>query len=201
MSNFFKQVLPRGVYQRIKELIVFRPEDNTNLIQALPRFQQNTTVPRIKGYRYPAPGSQDVAEVAVPLRVNADQVYDSKLFPRDPRNLELNTEIRINATKPVTLEPKGQYGDRTYGQEGKFKNPAVTKYDPSGLRATMNATWGAMDAALAVNAVADHLPRPEWFKHQAAIEAECERKGIPYVEGRRYDAMFEKTRNYNQVRW
>jgi hypothetical protein len=58
-----------------------------------------------------------------------------------------------------------------------------------------------MDAALAVNAVADHLPRPEWFKHQAAIEAECERKGIPYVEGRRYDAMFEKTRNYNQVRW
>jgi len=201
MSNFFKSVLPRGVYQRLKELVVFRPEDHTNLISALPRFQQNVAVPRIKGYRYPAPGSQDVADAAVPLRVHEDQVYDSKLYSRDPRNLKLDNQTVLNATTPVTLEPEGQYGDRNYGQEGKFKNPAVTKYDPSGLRATMNATWGAMDKSLAANAAPDHLVLPEWYHHQAEIDAECERKGIPALEGRPYHLMFAKTKNYNEVRW
>jgi hypothetical protein len=200
-SKFLQKILPRSIYLRLKEMVVFRPEDPQNLIQVLPRFQQNVDVARIKGYRYPAPGSQDAAAAAVPVREHPDQTYDNKLYARDSRNMALDQVTTINATKPVTLEPRGQYGDRTYGQEGKYKNPAVTKYDPTGLRATMNATWGAMDASLAEHAAPNHLVLPEWYKDQAAIEKECERKGIPYVEGRPYHATLTRSRNYNQVRW
>ena len=38
------------------------------------------------------------------------------------------------------------------------KNAAVMEYDPSGLRSTMTATWGALDKAVIANAAPDHLP-------------------------------------------
>ena len=38
------------------------------------------------------------------------------------------------------------------------KNPAVLEYDPTGLRSTMSATWGALDKAVVENAAPDHLP-------------------------------------------
>ena len=40
---------------------------------------------------------------------------------------------------------------------------------------------------------------PEWWKHRAEIALECERKGIPQVNGRKYKA--DITPNYNTLRW
>ena len=79
------------------------------------------------------------------------------------------------------------------------KNPAVLAYDPSGLRSSMSATWSAMDKAVALRANPNHLPTPSWWNDLAEIEADCERKGIPYVAGRR--PKLSASSNYNEVRW
>lgn len=80
------------------------------------------------------------------------------------------------------------------------KNPAVLDYDPSGLRSSMSATWAALDIAVVERAAPNHLPTPEWWKDLAFIEAECDRKGHPYVMGRKYSNK-TLSANYNDVRW
>jgi len=42
-------------------------------------------VERIKGFRYPAPGSRPHANI--PIRESEDGVYDVKYYSRDPRNV------------------------------------------------------------------------------------------------------------------
>ncbi len=192
--------MPRGVYNRIREMAVFRPENPQDLIQVLPQKDQRVPhVPHIQGFRFPAPGSVHTA--SVPARDNSDRIYDTRLYPRNPYNLEKDEETMINATKPVLHNPKGDYGDRTYGSTGMFGKPAVLEYDPSGLRSSMNATWKEMDIALAKEAKGDHLPHAEWENDIDSIHADCERKNIPYVSGRYYAANYERSRNYTDVRW
>jgi hypothetical protein len=104
------------------------------------------------------------------------------------------SETFINGETPSLMAPKVL----PIGSPGN-KNPAVMQYDPSGLRSSMSATWGAMDKAVAVQAAPDHLPMPQWWNQIAEIEADCERKGIPYTPGRR--AKVVASANYNEVRW
>jgi hypothetical protein len=73
------------------------------------------------------------------------------------------------------------------------------KYDPSGLRSSMSATWGALEKAVDEKATPNHLPKPAWWNELDAIEAECEKKGIPYLMGRRWGK--NGTGNYNEIRW
>lgn len=63
----------------------------------------------------------------------------------------------------------------------------------------MTANWGALENLLEARARPNHLPGPEWFKDLEAIEADCEKKGIPYVAGRRY--AYNVSSNYTEVRW
>ena len=79
--------MPKSVFERAKAMLVFRPEDPTNLWQMPPRFETGSTVERIKGYRYPAPGSQ---HASVPVRDSEDTVYDIKNFTRHPSHMPLN---------------------------------------------------------------------------------------------------------------
>ncbi len=66
----------------------------------------------------------------------------------------------------------------------------------------MSATWTELDKALQDRASANHLVSYEWEKDIESIEAECERKGVPYVEGRKYDSNSRsRPSNYTQVRW
>lgn len=51
---------------------------------------------RIKGYRYPAPGSRTGARV--PVRDNSDMLYDTNYAPRDPRNLPKTVSFSITST-------------------------------------------------------------------------------------------------------
>jgi len=200
-SIFLKKVLPPSIFNALREAVVFRPEHYTNLVQVLPQMVTGLedVVPHIKGHRYPAPGS--VHAVSVPVRMDTDAVYNVLAYPRNSNNMAKNEQTLINATTPALHSPNGTYGDRTYGSTGVYAKPAVTQYDPSGLRSAMNATWGEMDKALDEQGRPDHLHKAEWEGHMDEIHAECERKGIPYVEGRKYSAKYVKSRNYTQVRW
>ena len=153
-------------------------------------------VPRIKGFRYPAPGSQPLP--AIPVRENEDGVYNTQHYSRDPSNLPLTdtTTFNSSAKSPVTLAPKVKH----IGSPGTFKNPAVATYDPTGLRATMSATWGALEKAAITNAAPNHLPAPSWLKDVEEISAECDRKGIPQALGKRWKPSIIPV-GLNDVKW
>jgi hypothetical protein len=106
----------------------------------------------------------------------------------------------IAATKPVLSNPASQFGDRT-GSPGNFGNPAVKRYDETGLRSSMSSTWEEMDKAHAELATPNHLSSTNWEEKQAALDAESERKGIPYVTGTSYRGFNRRPKNYNDVRW
>ena len=68
----------------------------------------------------------------------------------------------------------------------------------------MSATWGELDKALATQAKADHLPSnngENWEQKQEALDAESERKGIPYVAGRNYRGYNNRPKNSTDCRW
>ena len=87
-TKWLQQVMPKSMYNQLKGMIVFRPEDPINLWQATPQMQTGSKVEHIKGYRYPAPGS--VHRAAVPVRDSEDTVYDIKNYSRNPDNLALD---------------------------------------------------------------------------------------------------------------
>ena len=64
--------------------MLFRAEDPNNLHQILPPRVANTSVERIKGNRYPSPGSRGF-DVKVPTRHSEDEIYNTNYFPRDHR--------------------------------------------------------------------------------------------------------------------
>jgi hypothetical protein len=236
---------------QFRRSLLFAPDDPNNLHQTVPQMHvEGLNVPRIKGYRYPAPGSRHGAKV--PMRDHSDQLYDTTYAPHDPRNLPntvslLYTQehatpieklilfnpiyycqysVTINSKDPMLLDS----APIRLGQSPGTNNPAVMAYDATGLRSTMTATWSELDKAVIKNALPDHLPGihhndvnfhvrimsvddrrincvyfsffvlgPEWESSLGEIEAECERKGIPYVMGRKY--KFEVSENYNTLRW
>ena len=108
--------------------------------------------------------------------------------------MEYQENVIINSSTPVLLPsdtPRlASHGKRKIG---------LLAYDPTGLRTTKTTTWEAVDKVLIARAKPNHLPQPEWLDELESIEAECERKGIPYAVGRRQ--KFSYSANYNQVRW
>mmetsp|Transcript_35272 Transcript_35272/g.35931 ORF Transcript_35272/g.35931 Transcript_35272/m.35931 type:complete len:197 (+) Transcript_35272:48-638(+) len=190
---FWEKYLSKATVDRIRRVILYKPDDPYNLWQMPPAQVPDDEVERIKGFRYPAPGSRVGARV--PIRENEEQVYDIKHYSRDSRNLQKTDELYINASsKPTLTAPLVP----RIGSPGS-KNPAVESYDPSGLRTTMTANWASLDKALAENAAPNHLVTPEWEKDIEKIWAECDRKGIPRVVGRR---MYNSApASYNEIRW
>jgi hypothetical protein len=70
----------------MRNAILYRPEDPNNLHQVLPqRHTAGLNVDRIKGYRYPAPGSRHGAKV--PIRDHEDQNFNPAFFTRNSANL------------------------------------------------------------------------------------------------------------------
>merc|ERR1719183_2555419 len=100
MSKFFKSIMPPSVYNGLREMIVFRPEHYTNLVQVLPQkvTDLEKEVPHIKGHRFPSPGS--VHSASVPVRDHSDKIYDIRAYPRNSSNMALDEETLINATTP-----------------------------------------------------------------------------------------------------
>ena len=80
-----------------------------------------------------------------------------------------------------------------------MKIPAVSVYDPSGLRNTTTASWTEFDKAIEA-ARPTHLPKSEWIGKEDEIIAACERKGIPYHLGRPYK-FHNVPPSYNKIKW
>jgi len=196
-SKFWKRILPPQVWTKIRNAFVFRPEDPNNLIQITAQMKVKTHVPveRIKGFRFPAPGSQP--QPSVPTRESEDEVYDIRHFSKDPANLPNKNFSYVNSSNgPIFIGP--EHVDKTKSSQGRFKNPAVATYDSTGLRSSMSATWKSLDEVI-INCAPDHLPEPEWLGKMDEIIADAERKNIPITFGRPY--KYAKSSNYNQVRW
>lgn len=191
MNNFLKKVLPPSAYQKVRQAFLFRPEDPNMMHQMLPPRFNPTSVDRIQGFRFPSPGSRIGARV--PIVENSDQIYDTNQYVRDPSNIKRQEEILVNSHKPVEmlLDPP-----RVHSQNKRKINKLV--YDESGLRTTKTANWDDLEAALKA-IEPNHLPQAEWYDDMEAIYAECDRKGIPYVPGRKFKAAMSD--NFNKVRW
>ncbi|CAM9802296.1 unnamed protein product, partial [Choristocarpus tenellus] len=86
---------------------------------------------------------------------------------------------------------KSDSGDIKPPSQGN-KNPAVLKYDPTGLRSTMSASTEEMEKSIqarmqlgcAGKYMPNHLIRPAWEGEEADIMKEMELKGLPPVPGR-----------------
>ncbi len=171
----------------------------------------NTPVERIKGFRYPAPGSRH--EARVPIRESEDHVYSTNYYVRDPANINTNVcwvhsiiwlvlvyflcwqnQLIINAEKRALLSSDNP----KLPSHGKRKITPLL-YDSSGLRTTKTATWEALDKSLALRATPDHLPNPAWVEEYQAMEDDRVKKGLPLPMGKRY--KFQYSNNYNEVRW
>jgi hypothetical protein len=71
-------------FKQIRSALVYAPEDPNNLHQVMPPNKAVTSVARIKGNRWPSPGS--VTGARVPLFDSTDRLYNSNYVTRDPRN-------------------------------------------------------------------------------------------------------------------
>lgn len=72
----------------MRGILVFRPDDPLQLSQVAPQFKvDNSGVDRIKGHRYPAPGSQE--QPTIPTRTK-DQLFDVTFHTRDSRRITKN---------------------------------------------------------------------------------------------------------------
>jgi hypothetical protein len=81
------------IFFQLRNLLFFKPDDPFNLYQvpAQRSIEGATEVERIKGIRYPSPGSQPPP--SVPLRDNSDDIYDINYYAKDPRNIRIGVNL------------------------------------------------------------------------------------------------------------
>ena len=122
---------------QFKKYAFFRPEDTHGLHQVPPANMKSEAVSRIKGYRYPAPGSQVTAQI--PTLENEDTKYDIKYFSRNTRRAgHLDSEGKSNRFNEKFLG-KGEVAliddDAPIGSPGNhYTADTVAEYDLSKLR-------------------------------------------------------------------
>lgn len=189
-----RNFIPAGMKEKLRQIFLYKPDDKYNLLQVLPARHKEPGVDRIKGFRYPSPGSQPAPKV--PIR-SEDEVYNTNHYSKDPRNLPDNTEILINSAKRPTLIAPGK--NTKAGSPGmNFAMTGDSDVDP--LRFTIKTTYAARDASVLKHALPDHNVSYEWEDDMEQILAECEKKGIPPAIGRRF--KWKNTPSgYNQVSW
>ena len=171
---------------QFKKYAFFRPEDTHGLHQVPPANMKSEAVSRIKGYRYPAPGSQVTAQI--PTLENEDTKYDIKYFSRNTRRAgHLDSEGKSNRFNEKFLG-KGEVAliddDAPIGSPGNhYTADTVAEYDPSKLRSAMTATHEETYKAIQSH-MPTHLVKYDWEEDYEGLVASYESKGLPPTPGR-----------------
>eukprot|EP00640_Fibrocapsa_japonica_P007004 CAMPEP_0113935714 /NCGR_PEP_ID=MMETSP1339-20121228/2814_1 /TAXON_ID=94617 /ORGANISM="Fibrocapsa japonica" /LENGTH=162 /DNA_ID=CAMNT_0000937957 /DNA_START=219 /DNA_END=707 /DNA_ORIENTATION=+ /assembly_acc=CAM_ASM_000762 len=139
-------------------------------------------VERIQGYRYPAPGARRGA--VVPHVENEDDLFDIGYYKRDTRRMPQDriTIIPGKDAPKVIYHGAANTKELPAGSPGR-PNPAVERYDPSGLRSSMTATHAALAESLE-KYKPNHLVKEEWADKEQEIVEWYTSRGLPPVPGR-----------------
>ncbi|CAB9522145.1 expressed unknown protein [Seminavis robusta] len=151
-------------------------------------------------YRYPSPGSQPA--VRIPDMYDDEDPYDSGYFKRDTRRRYNFSELKNPETEKLKLEYMDQ-NDPTVqeakeelmnakpasspGNQGRFAT-GPTKFDPTGLRATMSVTWEETEKSLDTF-MPDHLPTPTWVGKEDEVAKWYEDRDLPVPFGAPYEGL------------
>ena len=157
--------LPKQVSDAWENFMHFRPFDWMGGIQAPPTRFEIKDAEHIKGYLYPAPGSRPKA--LVPDREVGTDIYDTSHYKRDaaraPRRVQqlypAKYALQAGESTPVIGAGPNEAVER--GSPAERLNPAVAKYDETGLRHAMSASHVELEKNL-VHHMADHLPLTDW---------------------------------------
>ncbi len=193
-------------------LFSFAPHDKNKLWQILPQMMPGKTsgVDRIKGFRYPSPGSQENKETEgttrsrVPVRDNSDELYDVQYYTKNPLNFKSEEVTGYNTSSKEMLAIDTNVAVCKDDGSKPDGNPAVLAYDPTGLRSARSASWSEFDNVIEARRKlhAEHQPTYAWggVEELEEINKAQEEKGLPPVSGKKWIGTFSDD-NYNQVRW
>eukprot|EP00514_Thraustochytrium_sp_LLF1b_P002617 CAMPEP_0184524684 /NCGR_PEP_ID=MMETSP0198_2-20121128/9663_1 /TAXON_ID=1112570 /ORGANISM="Thraustochytrium sp., Strain LLF1b" /LENGTH=191 /DNA_ID=CAMNT_0026916027 /DNA_START=60 /DNA_END=635 /DNA_ORIENTATION=- len=161
-----------SIVDKIKEFFIFQP--NATSYETYP----NKAVSG-KGYRYPSPASQSNG-ANVPSTTE-DKVYNTQYYTRDTaRNREPAIAVDSDVAKSLGLPEVGTV--QLEGSPGN-NNPAVLRYDETGTRSAMSATWGGMNSELSKN-MPTQLPTPWHLVVGIDEEAWTKERNLPPRPGK-----------------
>jgi len=202
-SSFLKDKLGDAKYQKLRELVLYKPNDYNDFEQ-MPRPNTKLHIsdkdPTLTHqFRQPSPGSQPIvrqpAEDAS-FGNSADDPYDVSYYKRDTgrrytsdptdlhRDLEKMKLDMLPEDDPRVIEAKEEFEKgpgSAPGNKGVFATGA-SSYDPTGLRATMSTSYEATQESLDSN-MPDHLPTPTWMSKQDEIVEWYEERDLPVAIG------------------
>lgn len=199
-SNFLKDKLGADKYERLRELVLYRPNDVHSLHQAP---NPSTKVPISKDgkttaqFRYPSPGSQPpVRQPDADVGTQYEDPYNVSYYTRDtgrretgdpafprPELEKLKLDL-LPQDDPRVKEMKERYAEgakSSPGNKGMFAT-GKSDFDPKGLRATMSANHAALNESLDANKP-DHLPTPVWWSKQDEVVAWHDERDLPVPLG------------------
>mmetsp|Transcript_8985 Transcript_8985/g.26110 ORF Transcript_8985/g.26110 Transcript_8985/m.26110 type:complete len:236 (-) Transcript_8985:1610-2317(-) len=166
-KHMIRKMLPRSVSDAYEKFMHFRPFDWMDGTQSFPTRFSIKGADHIKGYRYPAPGSQPMANV--PALEADDDPYDTNHFSYDTSRAPLRVQQLYPAkfaleagesTVAIAAGSENEAAERG-SPSGRVWEP-VARYDETGLRHAMSASHEQYELAMKRLAL-DHLSEPEWM--------------------------------------
>lgn len=224
-SSFLKSKLGPERYQKLRENVLWKPDDIHDLHQIpnpmtkIPISKDDPT--KTAMFRYPSPGSQPAANIPKEADPGSpeDDPYNIAYYPKDTRRrytsdpANVHPEIEAMKLELLKAHTEGEEDERitkaqeileqgpgsSPGNKGAFAT-GKSDFDPSMLRATMSANHEAMNKSLDAH-MPDHLPTPEWFHRQDEIIAWYEERGLHIPLGGTGDVALKVDRDDRIARW
>jgi len=133
---------------------------------------------------HPPPDSSFPAPV-IPTE-SRGRTFSTNYFTHDTRrNADANVNFPIENSftgEQIKLLPRERLVDKPEMGSPGAKNPAVERYDPSGLRSAMTANWPALQKSLKA-ARPTQLNLPSWQRHPSpdteSIEQKLKAQSLP----------------------
>jgi len=162
----------------------------------VPKKEETAPASLHGGYRRNAPGTTSISggafadQIDVP-HASPERMYDIKYYSRDTRRSRVHN-LRVTMSHPSLGIDASPAPPRLTGSPGTFANPAVARYDESGLRSAMSATHESMNESIS-KYMPTHLPRSAWATEEQAAEllAHAKDNNLPPAPGKTWN--FDKS--------